>query len=378
MRSSRNIILISTLSLLIAHCKTQPEDGPRPKAPTERESKEHPTKSTTPTVEKDPPLPPISLSGDTAHPPVQRGVALGLYSEDPDWSYVDLLTEIKSTGASHVSIAVPWYMKTAGDSEIFKHPRFTVPMHTVKRTIEDANKLGLEVFLFPILRVEDKSDGGWRGTLHPKDENAFYDNYITFILKFARLAEELKVPLLSIGSELSSMDVNTEKWRLIARRVRGVYSGKLTYSANWDHYTEVQFFPDLDYAGVTGYFELASPGDNPDISSLVRAWQRVKRDLMEWQQTALKPLILTEVGYLSQKNAAAWPWKEGADEALDLEIQRRCYEAVRRVWNGEKNLAGLYFWNWFGWGGPTSKEYSPRNKPAAREVEKWYRQATRK
>lgn len=378
MHSSKNIILIGALVVLIASCKTQSEDGPRPKAAPSGESREPPVNPTKPATKVEPPLPPIPLMGDTAHPPIQRGVALGLYSEDPEWSYVDLLTEIKSSGASHVSIAVPWYMKTAGDSEIFKHPRFTVPMRTVKRTINDARKLGLEVFLFPILRVEDKSDGGWRGTLHPKDEDAFYANYIKYILKFARLAEELEVPLLSIGSELSSLDVNTEKWTLIARRVRSVYSGKLTYSANWDHYTEVHFFGDLDYAGVTGYFELASPGDNPDVSSLVRAWQRVKRDLMAWQQTTRKPLILTEVGYLSQKNAPAWPWKEGADEALDLEIQRRCYEAVRRVWNGEKNLAGLYFWNWFGWGGPTSKEYSPRNKPAAREVEKWYRQATKK
>ena len=49
-----------------------------------------------------------------------------------------------------------------------------------------------------------------------------------------------------------------------------------------------------------------------------------------------------------------------------------CYEAFRRVWNGERRLAGVYFWNWFGWGGPTSKEYTPRNKPAEREVAKWY------
>ena len=93
---------------------------------------------------------------------------------------------------------------------------------------------------------------------------------------------------------------------------------------------------------------------------------------MQWQSRIGKPLILTEVGYLSQTDAAAWPWKEGADEELNLEIQRRCYEAVRTVWDKEERLAGIYFWNWFGWGGPTSKEYTPRNKPAAAEVGLWY------
>ncbi len=305
-------------------------------------------------------------------PPAQRGVALGLYSEDPNWSYVDMLDEMKAVGTSHVAIVVPWYMKTARDVKIFDHPRFTVPMHTVRRTIRDARSRGMKIFLFPILRVEDQSDGGWRGTLKPRDVGAFFKNYLEFILRFAKLAEELKVPLLSVGSELSSMDVLDKRWRRVIAEVRKVYSGKLTYSANWDHYEKVPFFDALDYAGVTGYFELAEKGDNPTVEDLIHAWRNVYHRLMRWQHGIQKPLLLTEVGYLSQKNTAAWPWKEGANEDLDLDIQRRCYEAFCRVWDGESRLAGVYFWNWFGWGGPSSKEYTPRKKPAADEVAKWY------
>jgi hypothetical protein len=311
-------------------------------------------------------------------PPSQRGVALGLYSEDPDWSYVDFLDEMEAVGASHAAIVVPWYLKTSRSTQILKHPRFTVPMHTVVRTIRDARKRGLKIFLFPILRVEDKSDGGWRGTLSPTNEDEFFANYEEFILRFARLAEKMKVSLLSIGSELSTMDLKAERWREIIAAVRAVYGGELTYSANWDHYQEVTFFDSLDYAGVTGYFELAEEGDDPSVEELIHAWRDVHRRLMRWQHRVGRPLLLTEVGYLSQKNSAAWPWKEGADEPLDLEIQRRCYEAFRRVWNGEARLAGAYFWNWFGWGGPTSKEYTPRNKPAAREVARWYLGASSK
>jgi len=309
-------------------------------------------------------------------PPSQRGVALGLYSEDPNWSYVDMLDEMKAVGTSHVAIVVPYYIKTSKDVDIFKHPRFSVPMHTVERTINDARKRGMKIFLFPILRVEDKSDGGWRGTLTPQDKDAFYANYLNYILDFARLAERLEIPLFSIGSELSSLDVDTPRWRHIIAQVRAVYNGKLTYSANWDHYEEVLFFNDLDYAGVTGYFELAKEAADPTLEELTQAWGQVKDRLMRWQKQVQKPLILTEVGYLSQKGTAAWPWKEGADEALDLEIQRRCYEAFFRVWGGEQRLAGAYIWNWFGWGGRDSKEYTPRGKPAARELAKWYLKKT--
>jgi hypothetical protein len=311
--------------------------------------------------------------------PAQQGVALGLYSEDPEWSYADFLDEIKRVGASHVAIVVPYYIKTTRDVELFEHPRFTVPLSTIERTINDARQRGLEVILFPIQRVEDKSDGGWRGTLAPRDRKQFYTNYTAWILRLARFAERLNVPLLSIGSELSSLDTDEAEWRAIVAAVRGVYRGKLTYSANWDHYHEVPFFDALDYAGVTGYFELSpkelAPDHDPPLEELIHSWREYHLRLMRWQHRIGKPLLLTEVGYLSQRGTAARPWNEGADEGIDLELQRRCYEAFRRVWDGEERLAGVYFWNWFGWGGPKSKEYTPRNKPAEREVAAWYLEA---
>jgi hypothetical protein len=316
-----------------------------------------------------------------ADPPGQRGAALGLFSEDPEWSYADMIGEMKAAGVSHVAVVVPYYIKNDRACEIYRHPRFSVPMGTVERTISDVRAAGMEVMLFPILRVEDKSNGGWRGTLAPTDVDAFYRNYTAFILEFARLAQRLAVPIMSVGSELSTMDVHEDRWRTLIAKVREIYGGALTYSANWDHFREVRFFDALDYAGVTGYFELADKEkaleEDPPLEQLIHAWREVYMAMMRWQHKIGRPIILTEVGYLSQRGAAARPWDEGADEPLDLELQRRCYEAVRRVWDGEDRLAGLYFWNWFGWGGPTSKEYTPRNKPAAAEVSRWYLGAPR-
>jgi hypothetical protein len=324
----------------------------------------------------------VAQSQKTASPPIQKGVALGLYSEDPNWSYVDMLDEMKAAGVGHVAIVVPYYIKNDSSSAIYKHPRYSVPMHTVERTVSDARERGMKVFLFPILRVEDKSNNGWRGTLKPDDVDGFYRSYTTYIIEFARLAERLAIPIMSVGSELSTLDVDTARWRKIIAAVRRVYNGRLTYSANWDHYREVKFFADLDYAGVTGYFELAdkekAPDEDPPIDQLVHSWRNNYMALMRWQHKIGKPLILTEVGYLSQKGAAAKPWDESASEDLDLEIQRKCYEAFRRVWDNERRLAGAYFWNWFGWGGLKSKEYTPRNKPAAKEVAAWYLQTAAK
>ncbi len=308
----------------------------------------------------------------TTHPPLMRGAALGLFSEDPKWSYVDMLDEMKAVGVNEVAIVVPYYMKTAKDVEIYPHPKYSMPMSTILRTAKDARDRGMEVFLFPILRLEDESKG-WRGELAPADLDLFFKNYEKYILEFAALAEELEIPLLSVGSELESMEVHEERWRKVIQAVRAVYKGKLTYSANWDSYKKTPFFDALDYIGVTGYFELAEEKNKePSVEDLLHAWRYVYADLMRLSEKWKKPLIFTEIGYLSQKGTASWPWKEGANEPLDLEIQRKCYEALRRMWDDEPRLEGVYLWNWFGWGGADSKEYTPRNKPAAKEVAKWY------
>ncbi|MBN2341385.1 MAG: hypothetical protein JXX29_08310 [Deltaproteobacteria bacterium] len=309
-------------------------------------------------------------------PPAQRGVALGLFRQEPNWNYKDFVTEIQHTGANYMAIVVSNYMKTNLSNEIYDLQGYTAPLHTVEKTIRQAQKQNMNVFLFPILRVEDKSNGGWRGTLAPTDEDAFFENYTRYIVRYAKLAQKLQVPLMSVGSELSTMDIHTERWHKIIEEVRKVYHGKLTYSANWDHYPKVAFFDRLDYAGVTGYFQLEdtrAPVDvNPPIEKLVHSWREIYFKLMRWQNELNKPLIFTEVGYLSQQGAASRPWAEGADEKVDLEIQRRCYEAFIRVWDNEDRLAGVYFWNWFDWEGENDREYTPREKPAADEMRKWF------
>ena len=50
----------------------------------------------------------------------------------------------------------------------------------------------------------------------------------------------------------------------------------------------------------------------------------------------------------------------------------RAYAAVVRVWSDTRELRGIYFWNWFGFGGPEDSNYTPRGKPAEAVVRDWY------
>ena len=86
-----------------------------------------------------------------------------------------------------------------------------------------------------------------------------------------------------------------------------------------------------------------------------------------------RAIVFTELGYRSIPGAGAAPWDESTPGRVDLDEQRRCYAAFRRVWKSASSLAGVYFWNWYGFGGATSRSYTPRNKPALEELRAFFR-----
>lgn len=309
--------------------------------------------------------------------PFVRGVALGLFHEDPLWSYEDLLREIQDLSATHVSLIPAYYQEHAGSTKLYRHPRFSVPDETIARTIAQAHALGLGVLLFPILRLEKpRKDSEWRGTLEPEDRAAWWDNYTRLTLHLSRLAAAQKVAQFSLGSELSTLDGerDLQQFRKLADAVRSRFRGHLTYSGNWDHYQRVALYSLCDSVGLCAYFPLASRWETPPVSveNMVLAWQKKRAELVQFAARAAKPLLFTEVGYLSQRGACAWPWEEAAEKPVDLEDQRRAYEAFARVWSSEPTLCGAFFWNYYGFGGRASRGYTMRHKPAAQEMERFF------
>src|SRR5262249_33855305 len=79
----------------------------------------------------------LLASAARADPSTARGIALGLFAEDPGWSYRPLLDEIAATGADHVELVVAWYQDDAASTELGDHPRFTVPEAALRRAIRD-------------------------------------------------------------------------------------------------------------------------------------------------------------------------------------------------------------------------------------------------
>ncbi|MDP7236756.1 MAG: hypothetical protein QGI34_08500 [Candidatus Latescibacteria bacterium] len=320
----------------------------------------------------------ILRSGRTAlRPTMQKGVALGIFKASEGMSYYQSsIDEIYTLGATHISIPVYYLQDSAHAVTLYCRPTDGATPEqydqVIREVIEYSHRLGMKVLLTPIIDIDHPKNKEWRGVISPGNWDAWFESYTVFIMHYARLAEDLDVEFMSVGTELVSSEGFTDQWRAVIREVRGIYDGQLTYSANWDHYEAVAFWDDLDFLGLSGYFELFS-FENPTVEDIVDGWISVKENLHHWQARWQKPFLFIEIGYMSQEGVASQPWNYVSKAPLNLEEQKRCYEALRRSWENENNFAGLYLWIWEpNKQGLNDKSYNFDGKPAEDIVRDWY------
>lgn len=303
-------------------------------------------------------------------PEFVRGISLGMYNDTPE--HLDAkLDEVKALGVSHVSLVVSWSQQDVHSSSIAPRKGYATPDGVLEGLIRSARAKGLAVFLFPILEVQKRTMGQWRGTISPAKWGDWWRGYDRFILHYAGLAGRNKVDLFCVGSELVSTEKMRGRWTSLISRVRKVFGGKLAYSANWDHYRPVTFWDQVDVMGLTAYYKVARRADTSE-QEMVRAWPHVRRRLEQWSVKQQRKFIFTEVGYPSRDGGAKEPWDYTRTTKPDLEEQRRAYSAFVKAWSGSPRLAGVFFWDWYGKGGKACTRYTPRGKPAAAVIRRWY------
>lgn len=194
-------------------------------------------------------------------------------------------------------------------------------------------------------------------------------SYKKFIIEFAKVAEAENVELFCIGTELEKfIEHRPEYWRNLIAEVRKVYSGKLTYAANWDEYKHVPFWDALDYIGVDAYFPI-SENKTPSVEDAIKGWQRWKSELKTFSENENKKILFTEYGYRSVDYSGKEPWKSDREmNSINFEAQSNLLEGLyKSVW-AEDWFAGGFLWKWFiaheNVGGESDSQFTPQNKPA--------------
>jgi endonuclease YncB( thermonuclease family) len=313
-----------------------------------------------------PPIPPDPL--------VHRGVSLGLYAQSPDFDYAGFLDEIKAIGATDVLIPSPWLMEDWQSNDFGPVKGRTSGWPTLQRVTQQARERGLAVAYLPLVLLRTGTVEHWRGDIQPTQRWLWFRNYNRYIGRWADMARDLGVSLLSIGSEYSSLERETAAWRGIIANVRTRFPGRLTYSANWDHIDVLGFWHDLDVVGMTGYHSLTKK-DDPTPDELTAAWAPIRDNLLKTLGDMKRPFIFTEIGYPSQDGANRDPWNYFISKKVDHVEQADCFKVLFDTWrNAPATYRGMYLWNWWRHEDPAvDLGYSVWGKPAHSIVEAAFR-----
>lgn len=238
----------------------------------------------------------------------------------------------------------------------------------LRAMIAMAKKKGLKVMLKPHLWL---GHGAFTGTYAPDPAIGwvpFEDSYADYVLQCAELAAELDVDLFCIGTELQRfVTERTNFWQILIDRIGNIYTGPLTYAANWDEVMHFPLWKRMSYIGVDGYFPLCS-AEGPTLEQLKQGWRPHVEQLAQVSQHNERPILFTELGYCCTTTCAAEPWNEDRSAVRSETAQATAYKAFFEVFHEQPWYAGCFIWKWFADGGDREERHGVGFSPQGKEA----------
>ena len=223
----------------------------------------------------------------------ERGVALGLFAEDVSFSYAPLLAEIVALGATHVALVVPLYQTDGASDDLGLDTRFSPTLDTVAETVRAARRDGLEVTIFPIVRLSAPRAGRVARHAGAARSRRLVPSYGDMLGDLAGVAATTGAKRLVVGSELSTLDGDLERWRPLVEKVRGGLRRQAGLLGQLGPLPRTRALFDLvDEEGISGYFNLRDAKAPDDDATREAGWRRVRRELEAWRAGARAALRL--------------------------------------------------------------------------------------
>ncbi|MFY0687308.1 MAG: hypothetical protein JXQ90_09090 [Cyclobacteriaceae bacterium] len=317
----------------------------------------------------------VNYPGDRVEVEKVNGVSLVSSREPESAQYI---RDVLRINANWVAI-VPYAFSYKDDPKVVhSHARqwWGERPEGVKVMINEAKAHGLKVMLKPHVWVRGD---GWPGDFRLKNKEEWDQwgkDYSDYLLEYAKLADSLDVEMICIGTEFrnSVRDV-PEFWIQLIKQIRSVYTGKLTYAANWDNYQHVPFWEELDFIGVDAYFPLDTTL-NPSVERIVDGWQLSYDELRKFSKQMDRPVLFTEYGYQSSDYTVSRPWESARQKEPNMEAQCDAYVALYQVFWKQDWFAGGFLWKWHlrsDYGGIDNSRYTPQQKPVESVIREAYR-----
>lgn len=292
-----------------------------------------------------------------------------------------VVDRMKVDGANTISLVIQHNVQNLNSNDIF--PVWITPT-------DDALNSGINYIKSKGMAVAfnmfvDCNCGAWRAEINPSDRSVFFNSYNNIIQKYSKIAQTNGISFINLGTETAKLtgpqysNQNTQKWRDLIRNTRANFSGKLTYGGNWgypfEEITQIEFWDDLDFIGVSAYFDL-SKDETPSVSTLQNSWNNINNNTLQplvsrWN----KPIFFTEIGYRSVNQAGNSPGDWSRPAYFMEDGQANAFEAVFSYFNDKSYLAGLNIWDINSdpnYGGQGNVDYTFVNKKAEAIVKKWF------
>jgi hypothetical protein len=294
------------------------------------------------------------------------------------------LANLKATGANWIALIVTQYQDDLDTTAIY--PTAETPTDAeVVQAINQAHALGLKIMLKIQLDPLVTTATHWRGMIgqdfNSEQWNEWFSSYTAYVTHYAALAQANGIEQYCIGVELFTSAQHATEWRKIIADVRELYQGPITYAAlNRFELTTMTWWDALDYIGMDMYNGLVNHNE-PTDSELQAAWSPTVEILSNLAKTWNKPILITEIGYMSQDGNLQHPWNWLIEDGIvDQQEQADGYQAAFEVLYHQPWLSGVYFWD-YGTdpfeGGPCDQHYTPHDKLAEDVLRAWYGGARR-
>ena len=237
----------------------------------------------------------------------------------------------------------------------------------LKEMIAYAKSLGLRVILKPMVNCRN---GVWRAFINFFDKDVvcepkwsqWFKNYEAYMLHYAKIAQETGCEMLIVGCELVMSERQEKYWRDLIGKVRGVYSGLLTYNTDKYQEDQVQWWDALDVISSSGYYPIDRWEEN---------YERIYRVVQKFG----KPFFFAECGIPCRTGSAQIPNDWTFQGPFDLEEQRRYYEKMFEESKKHPWMRGFVCWDWMSnyTEYPIINDgYSVYGKPACEVIKSFY------
>jgi len=307
-----------------------------------------------------------------------RGFSIQLTDPNGRDKYIKAIDDLADMGCTWVNFAFAARQEDVKSESISIIWQNTPSEPDVKRILRHAKARGMNVMLMPIVLLNNAGTKEWRGVIAPPSWDNWFASYTMYITFMADLAKSCDVDIFCVGSELLSTEPFRERWIDVIADIRKHFPGKLTYSANWDHYDSAHggptFWDQLDYIGMNNYNELADkPGAT--VEQLDKAWAPIKKDILNFVDKQKKPFFFTEVGWHNLENTISQPWNYVAEGPIKPEEQLHAYQSFVDTWQSvpHTKFMGAFVWEWRpnADGAKDHGSYSLQNTKALEVVKKW-------